>query len=453
MIGRAILAAALLPIGAFAQLQLFQFNGTVETAVGPFYDAGSAASGDTVDIRFRIKNVGPGPATVLTVAVDGPGFKVSSPPPPSYILASQLEVEFHVSFSPTGSGPYSASLALNTIVVTTLRGTGIPAALLSFGSTQLTAGATADFGQIEIGASVAKTFTLTNPNSTPVSIAVVSVTGAGFQGPNGISAPLQIAAGKSLDFKITFAPQVGGQARGTLTVDQRTFNLTGLGLVPALPKGTIVVSSATAGSAQQAKVSIALASASKVTGTGTLTMQFLPVAGLPDDAAIQFLSGAKRVATVTIAVGDSIAKFATQPDFAFQTGTTAGSIVFALTLPNSSDQYTLPIMPAVVGIDTATGERRVNDLDVNLAGFDNTHSISQLGFTFYDTKGSVVQPGLIRVVSPPEFKQYFTANQAGGAFTMRASFPVTGDATQISGVDVQVTNSAGTATTQRVRFP
>ena len=453
MIARAILAAALLPIGAFAQLSLFQFNGTVETAVGATYDAGNAASGDTLDIRFRIKNTGSGPATVQTIAVNGTGFKLSSPPLLPSILASQAEVEFHVSFSPTGSGAYSASLALNTIVVTTLRATGIPAALLSFGSTPLTAGATADFGQIETGSSVAKTFTLTNPNSTPVSIGVVSVTGAGFQGPSGISAPLQLAAGGSANFQIAFGPQVGGQAKGTLTVDERTFNLTGLGLVPALPKGTIVVSSATPGSAQQAKVSIALASASKVASTGTLTMQFLPAAGLPDDAAIQFLSGAKRVATVTISAGDSIAKFGTQPDLAFQTGTTAGSIVFSLTLSNSSDLYTLPIAPAIVGIDTATGDRRVNDLDVNLAGFDNTHSISQLGFTFYDTKGSVVQPGLIRVVSPPEFKQYFTANQAGGAFTMRASFPVTGDATQISGVDVQVTNSAGTANTQRVLFP
>src|ERR1039457_6515222 len=151
MIARAILAAALLPIGAFAQLSLFQFNGTVETAVGATYDAGNAASGDTLDIRFRIKNTGSGPATVQTIAVNGTGFKLSSPPLLPSILASQAEVEFHVSFSPTGSGAYSASLALNTIVVTTLRATGIPAALLSFGSTPLTAGATADFGQLETG--------------------------------------------------------------------------------------------------------------------------------------------------------------------------------------------------------------------------------------------------------------------------------------------------------------
>jgi hypothetical protein len=452
MIGRAILAAVLLPIGAFAQLQLMQVNGTTETPVGATYEAGTAVSGDTLDIRFRIKNLSAGSAIVQTVKVDGTGFTLAGLLLP-YTLATQAEVDVHVSFSPIGSGAFSATFALNTIVVTTIHATAAPAALVSFGTTQLVPGATADLGQIEMGTSVAKPFTLTNPNATAVSIGGIVVSGTAFGGPAGISFPLQLAAGASANFQITFAPQVGGPAKGTLTVDQRTFNLTGLGLVPALPKGTIVLSSAIGLSAQQAKVSIALASASKVAGTGTLTMLFLPVAGLPDDAAVQFLSGAKRAATITIAAGDSIANFAGQPDFAFQTGTTAGSIVFTLTLPNSSDQYTLPVAPAVVGIDTASGERRVSDLDVNIAGFDNTHSISQLGFTFYDTKGNMVQPGLIRVVSPPEFKQYFAANQAGGMFTMRASFPITGDATQISGVDVQVTNLAGTASTQRVRFP
>lgn len=452
MIGRSILAAALLPIGVFAQLQLMQVNGTAESPVGAAYDAGTVVSGDTLDIRFRIKNLSAGPGTVQTIKVDGAGFTLAGLLLP-YTLATQAEVDVHVSFSPAGSGPYSATFALNTIVVTTIRANAAPAALVSFGSIQLAPGSTANLGQIEIGTTVAKTFTLTNPNSTTVSIGAIAVTGDAFRGPTGISFPLPLAAGASYSFSIAFAPQAGGPANGTVTVDQRAFNLTGLGLVPALPKGTIMMSSATVGSAQQPKVSIPLASASKVAGTGTLTMQFLPSAGLPDDAAIQFLSGAKRAATVTIAPGDSIAKFGGQPDFAFQTGTTAGSIVFTLTLPNSSDLYTLPVAPAVVGIDTATGERRVSDLDVNVAGFDNTHSISQLGFMFYDTKGNVVQPGLIRVVSPPEFKQYFAANQAGGMFTMRASFPVTGDAAQISGVDVQVTNSAGTATTQRIRFP
>jgi len=448
---RLLWSALVLPIGAFAQLQVLQVNGGVESPVGAAYDAGTVVSGDTADILLRVKNLGSGPATVQTIQVTGAGFTLKALLLP-FVLAPSAELDVHTSFSPVGAGSYSATFALNTIVVTTIKATAVPSALISYGGTQLSPGVTADLGQTEIGTTTTKSFTLTNPNATPVTIAGVTVTGAAFQGPAGITFPLPLAAGATASFQVTFAPQTGGAATGTLTVDQRTFNLTGLGLIPALPKGTIVLSSSIATSSQQPAVSIPLASASKTTGTGTLTMQFFPAAGLPDDAAIQFLTGSKRNATVTINPGDTTAKFGTQSSISFQTGTTAGSIVFTLTLPNSSAQFTLPIAPAAIGVDTATGVRRLDAVDVNIAGFDNTHSISQLAFTFYDAKGSVIQPGQIRVLSPPEFKQYFTANAAGGAFTMLASFPVTGDSSQIAGVDVQLTNTAGTAGTQRIAF-
>ena len=43
------------------------------------------------------------------------------------------------------------------------------------------------------------------------------------------------------------------------------------------------------------------------------------------------------------------------------------------------------------------------------------------------------------------FKQlFFTSNQAGGAFSLRASFPVTGKVADIGSVTFTLTNSAGT---------
>ena len=68
-------------------------------------------------------------------------------------------------------------------------------------------------------------------------------------------------------------------------------------------------------------------------------MEFHPsITGVTDDPAIQFLSGPKRAATVTINSGESIARFGTQTDYAFQTGTTAGTILFTLKLPNDTEQ-------------------------------------------------------------------------------------------------------------------
>ncbi|MGI8742470.1 MAG: hypothetical protein ACR2NN_07840 [Bryobacteraceae bacterium] len=59
---------------------------------------------------------------------------------------------------------------------------------------------------------------------------------------------------------------------------------------------------------------------------------------------------------------------------------------------------------------------------------------------------------MIRVDETSDFRRYFGAGKAGGAFQLRATFPVTGDATQIAGVDVEMTNSAGIAKTQRISF-
>src|SRR5581483_10773612 len=112
-------------------------------------------------------------------------------------------------------------------------------------------------------------------------------------------------------------------------------------------------------------------------------------------------------------------------------------------------QASLTIAPSMVNLDLATGVRRVNDLDVSLAGFDNTYSISQLAFTFYDINGNMIPPGVIRFDATSNFQQYFGSTQVGGMFALRATFPVAGDATQVGSVDVQVANTAGAATAQR----
>ena len=136
-------------------------------------------------------------------------------------------------------------------------------------------------------------------------------------------------------------------------------------------------------------------------------MQFHPsVQGVADDAAIQFVSGPLRTATVTINAGASAANFNGQSSIAFQTGTTAGTIVFTLTLPNSTLQASLTIPPARIGIDTAGAVRRVGDVDVSMSGFDNTYSASQLVFTFYDKKGVAVSPGAITVNAASYFNGY-----------------------------------------------
>ncbi len=450
---RKLVLLGCLSLPASAQLQLFQFDGTTETPVVGVYQVPGAAPGDTLETRFRVRNPGSGPATLQTLSIAGQGFRISATPTLPYVIASGQFADFKVTFSPDAPGFYSANLQVNGTTIY-VRGTATPAATLSLGNAVLAAGATVDFGGTEHGVPVSQSFTVSNPSNSVISIASISVSGSGFQGPVGVSTALSLSPGQAATFQIVFAPQSAGTVKGQLTIDQRSFILTGLGLDPPLPKASIVLNSQAGQSAQQAAISILLASASKVNGIGTLTLDFKPsVAGVTDDPAIQFLSGPKRVATVTIAPGDSAGKFGALAQLGFQTGTTAGTITFTLKFPNGTQQMSVTIAAAPISFDTATGTRRVSDLDVSLIGFDNTHSASQLSFTFYGPTGQALAPGAIKVDETSDFRAYFNSTQAvGGAFLLRATFPVTGDATQVKGVDVEVTNSAGIAKTQRITF-
>lgn len=453
MTSRVLLFVSLLPLSALAQIQIYQFDGATEISVGATFDVGAATPGDTVETRFRVRNIGNGPAVFQTLSLSGQGFRISAAPSLPYTIAPANETEFRVVFSPAVTGSYSAFLAVNTTNIT-LRGSSVAAAslMLAGSSAPLMAGAVIDFGSVVRGASQLQGFMLFNSGGTSLTVNSLSVSGTGFRGPIGPAAPIQLPPGQTASFQIAFEPQNGQSAQGTLSVDQRVFSLKGLGLDPPLPSASIIFTSTLGASVQQNSLSIPLTSASQVSGTGMLTMEFHPsVPGVSDDAAVQFLSGPIRIATVTISAGDSMAKFNGQPGIAFQTGATAGTILFTLKLSNGSQQQaslTIPASP--VNFDMATSVRKFGELDVSLAGFDNTYSASQLTFTFYNSKGATIQPGPISVDVSSIFQQYFTSTQVGGMFALLARFPMTGDSTQVVSVDVQITNAAGVTTAQRV---
>jgi hypothetical protein len=113
-------------------------------------------------------------------------------------------------------------------------------------------------------------------------------------------------------------------------------------------------------------------------------------------------------------------------------------------------QQSIVILPAVVGVTAVQGVRSSGSVEVDLTGFDNTRTAGALTFTFFDANGNeLVAP--VQANGSSDFAAYFQ-NSAGGAFELKAVFPVTGDTSQIASFQAVVANSAGNATTARTSF-
>src|SRR6266850_1309955 len=173
MIARALLFFLSLPV--LAQIQVLQFDGTTETPAGSVVDVGSAAPGDIVEVRLRVRNIGNSATTLQTLSITGAGFKISVTPSLPYTLAPYSgpasEAEFRVAFNPTAAGPYSAFLLVNTINII-VRGTATASAVLTLAGnpTPLAAGAVIDFGSVLRGSSRLQNFTLTNSSTLAITV-------------------------------------------------------------------------------------------------------------------------------------------------------------------------------------------------------------------------------------------------------------------------------------------
>jgi hypothetical protein len=158
---------------------------------------------------------------------------------------------------------------------------------------------------------------------------------------------------------------------------------------------------------------------------------------------------------VTFAAGATSGTFANgQNSLTFQTGTTAGSIKFTLSFADGqSFTKSMDITPGPIQISSASAARQSPYLVIDLTAFDNTYSAGKLLFNFYDTKGALLTPGGMGIDETQDFHNYFFLNnQAGGAFSLQAKFPVTGDITAIGAADVTIQNASGQSQTQHVTF-
>jgi len=444
-----LLAAGMLP-AARAQFQLSVVVGNAERPVAAIYDFGKVASGDLASAHFRLRNNSNAAAMLTVIEVAGTGFTLLGAPSLPATLLPQAAVDFTVSFAASDPGSYSAAFSADGI--SAQLAAEVVAGLtfqLETAAGKISLGSSVEFGSVQVGQAETVHFDLSNQTALALPVPAITVSSGDFA-LSGAAPAIALQPGQGSGFDVQFRPTAAGMRNATLTIGARNYGLTGTGIASILPNPQITIDLPQSQSAQQGSVQVMLSPAATTSGSGTLTLAFQPAVTGTIDPAIVFASGG-NTAVFTFDAGDTRAHFGSQSALAFQTGTTAGSLVFTAQLGSASAQQTVTIAEAPVGVTAAEATRTTASVVVQLNGFDNTRSAAALTFTFFDSTGNTLA-GPIAADGGPAFQSYFQGSETGGTFMLQAVFPVTGDTTRIASFQASLINQAGTTTTARTSF-
>ncbi len=439
------IAVALLTASLPAQLAL---NPTGTITLPTVY------ANDFSEIKINLINTGNQSVTVATLSIGGTAFSIPDAPITPRQLAAGESLPFTVHFAPVDAGSFSAVLQAGSLTAFVL-GKSIAAPALFVDGGAVREPGLIDFGIVETGASAARHFSVRNLLRQPLTIGAIAATGD-FHLILAMSAapplPIALAPGDSIDFDIAAQPTQAGALAGALLIDDRSFTLSGIAADRPPPLPQIVFRDAQVKSAQQSRLSVGLSEPARVAATGSVEFAFeLLTNGLAGDPGVLFPASGTRSIAFTVAPGDTLARFGAGSFADFQTGTTSGNLVFRIRFGDFLDTATLTVPPDVVGIDQIRATRAAAGINVEVTGFDNTRSASKLAFTFFDKDGNAAAPA-IPVDAADAFRGYFQTAGLGGMFALTASFPVSGGADRIAGVQVDLINSQGTAHSQRASF-
>lgn len=224
-------------------------------------------------------------------------------------------------------------------------------------------------------------------------------------------------------------------------------------LLPPLPQLTLTQLGDTVAPGSQPAFGLQLTAPYPVELNGTVSLSFAPEQGLPADPAVRFANGTLSVG-FTIPAGQTQAVPAAGSLFAFQAGTTAGTITLTVVL--RAGEQTLPPDPALVKtvrvpslapqIVRVALVRTANGFEVQVTGFASTRQVTGATFRFSPAPGASLATTELSVPVATAFENWFSgeaSRQYGGQFLLTVSFNVQGSVTHIAGVQVTLSNSAG----------
>jgi hypothetical protein len=169
-----------------------------------------------------VTNTGGSNATISQASVSGAGFSVSGLGAPVTLSPGQ-GVSFSVTFAPQSVGNVSGSVAVasnasdpNLIISLSGSATGATQGQLSVGPT------TINVGNVTVGTSGSSTGILSAAGAS-VAVSSVNVGSSEFV-ISGVSFPVTIPAGQSVNFTVTFTPQTSGMASASASFSSNATN-------------------------------------------------------------------------------------------------------------------------------------------------------------------------------------------------------------------------------------
>ena len=183
---------------------------------------GNVNEGGSKTLSMTIWNDGRAALTITKETVSGSAFSVSGLSVPTTIQPA-ASVAVTLKFAPASSGSFAGYLALtsnasNSSVSLAMTGTGVAPALRATPSS-------ASFGSVPLGITNSQMVQLTNTGALLVTISSVTVGGKGFA-LHGITTPLVLTGGKTVNATLTFAPTVTGFVAGSISIASNATNKT-----------------------------------------------------------------------------------------------------------------------------------------------------------------------------------------------------------------------------------
>ncbi len=464
--------------GATSSYSYTYLSGTTSTPVQPggtitFQTVPVTTTGGTPatsKVIVTVTNKGNGNGTINSINTTGP-FAVSGALTTPPVLKPGDSESFTITYTPTAVGPQTGALQVGNDTFT-LTGTG-GGSLLAFSyssngsSIPITGSNGVVFPAIAVGKTENVVFTVTNSGTVATTITLVTASPTPpFSVP--VLSPINLAAGQSTSFPITFAPTTVSPVSGSLSVNGTGVNLFAAGSAPpALPSYTFTGPSGNVAPASQQNVSLTLADSYPVDIDGVLTLTTSGNFGT--DPAVQFSTGTaagNRTVDFVIPAGSTSADFAGQgSQILLQTGTVAETITLTPSFTTSGGVDVTPASPSTLQFTVASLAPFLENLQITnettssftlvIVGYSTIRSLGSLNVTFNPASGFNLATSTFTTDLSSVAGLWFqsAASQAfGGQFEVTLPVTLTGSVGNgktllqaISSISATISNSVGTS--------